>query len=84
MLASLRRSLWGLLLAIALGVVLGGWRMGRFQRFERVGDPILQLFRQTSALALFPVFIQKRAREERIGEVSFEVSALQDGLICHS
>ncbi|WP_082887069.1 ABC transporter permease [Bordetella ansorpii] len=55
-LASLQRSLWGLLLAIALGVSLG-LLMGRFARFERVIDPILQLFRQTSALALFPVFV---------------------------
>lgn len=54
--ASLQRSLWGLLLAIVLGVVLG-LLMGWFQRLEVVIDPILQLFRQTSALALFPVFI---------------------------
>ncbi|MFT4192856.1 MAG: ABC transporter permease [Comamonas sp.] len=54
--ASLQRSLWGLLLAIALGVSLG-LLMGWFQRLEVVIDPILQLFRQTSALALFPVFI---------------------------
>jgi len=55
-LASLRRSLWGLALAIVLGVALG-LLMGWFARFEAVVDPILQLFRQTSAFALFPVFI---------------------------
>nr|WP_325344099.1 ABC transporter permease [Xylophilus sp.] len=54
--ASLQRSLYGLLLAIVSGVVLG-LLMGWFSRFETVVDPILQLFRQTSALALFPVFI---------------------------
>ncbi|KAF1021213.1 MAG: putative aliphatic sulfonates transport permease protein SsuC [Paracidovorax wautersii] len=54
--ASLQRSLWGLALAITLGVTLG-LLMGWFQRLEVVIDPILQLFRQTSALALFPVFI---------------------------
>jgi len=54
--ASLQRSLWGLLLAVLLGVPLG-LLMGWFQRLEAAVDPILQLFRQTSALALFPVFI---------------------------
>ncbi|SPK70494.1 ABC transporter, permease component (plasmid) [Cupriavidus taiwanensis] len=54
--ASLRRSLWGLALAISLGISLG-LLMGWFSRFEAIIDPILQLFRQTSAFALFPVFI---------------------------
>ncbi len=54
--ASVYRSLAGLLLAIAGGVSLG-LLMGWFARFESVVDPLLQLFRQTSALALFPVFI---------------------------
>ncbi|SDI41440.1 NitT/TauT family transport system permease protein [Pseudomonas flavescens] len=54
--ASLLRSLVGLLLAIASGVSLG-LLMGWFARLENVLDPLLQLFRQTSALALFPVFI---------------------------
>lgn len=54
--ASLQRSLYGLLSAIALGVTLG-LLMGWFSRFEAIVDPILQLFRQTSAFALFPVFI---------------------------
>ncbi|XAH24071.1 ABC transporter permease [Xylophilus sp. GW821-FHT01B05] len=54
--ASLQRSLWGLLLAIGAGVVLG-LAMGGFRRLEAIVDPVLQLFRQTSAFALFPVFI---------------------------
>lgn len=54
--ASLQRSLYGLALAIGLGVTLG-LLMGWFALFETVVDPILQLFRQTSAFALFPVFI---------------------------
>lgn len=54
--ASLIRSLAGLALAIITGVSLG-LLMGWFARLERVLDPLLQFFRQTSALALFPVFI---------------------------
>lgn len=54
--ASLLRSFAGLLLAIACGVSLG-LAMGWFARVESVLDPLLQFFRQTSALALFPVFI---------------------------
>jgi len=54
--ASLQRSLWGLLLAISAGVLLG-LLMGTLRRLERLLDPVLQLFRQTSAFALFPVFI---------------------------
>lgn len=54
--ASLIRSLAGLALAIVTGVSLG-LLMGWFARLERVLDPLLQFFRQTSALALFPVFI---------------------------
>ncbi|MBD1554891.1 ABC transporter permease [Pseudomonas typographi] len=54
--ASLWRSLAGLGIAIVLGVGLG-LLMGWFARVESVLDPVLQLFRQTSALALFPVFI---------------------------
>lgn len=54
--ASLQRSLWGLLLAIVAGVVLG-LLMGSVRRLEAIVDPVLQLFRQTSAFALFPVFI---------------------------
>jgi len=54
--ASLQRSLLGLLLAIASGVGLG-LLMGAIQRFEAFVDPLLQLFRQVSAFALFPVFL---------------------------
>lgn len=55
-LASLKRSLSGLLIAIAAGTFMGlliGW----FKRVEAIVDPLLQLFRQISAFALFPVFI---------------------------
>lgn len=54
--ASVQRSLSGLMLAIVIGTLLGlvlGW----FKRFEAMIDPLLQLFRQISAFALFPVFI---------------------------
>lgn len=54
--ASLQRSLSGLVLAIVAGILLGlliGW----FKRLEAIIDPLLQLFRQISAFALFPVFI---------------------------
>ncbi len=54
--ASLQRSLWGLLLASSTGVLLG-LAIGSFRRVAAVLDPLLQLFRQTSAFALFPVFI---------------------------
>ncbi|AGT11156.1 ABC transporter permease [Paracoccus aminophilus] len=40
------------LVSIPLGLV-----MGTLHRLERVLDPVLQLFRQLSALALYPVFI---------------------------
>ncbi len=42
--------------AVALGIPLG-LVMGQVAAVERALDPILQLFRQTSALALYPVFI---------------------------
>jgi NitT/TauT family transport system permease protein len=54
--ASLQRSLWGLLLASFFGVVLG-LSIGSSKRLAAIVDPVLQLFRQTSAFALFPVFI---------------------------
>lgn len=40
------------LVGIPLGLV-----MGQLPTFEKLIDPLLQLFRQTSALALYPVFI---------------------------
>lgn len=54
--SSLQRSLSGLILAVGTGILLGlliGW----FKKFESFIDPLLQLFRQVSAFALFPVFI---------------------------
>ncbi|WP_201281148.1 ABC transporter permease [Paracoccus sp. AK26] len=42
--------------AVALGIPLG-LLMGQLRPVEHALDPILQLFRQTSALALYPVFI---------------------------
>jgi sulfonate transport system permease protein len=42
--------------AVALGIPLGLF-MGQIRAVEQALDPILQFFRQTSALALYPVFI---------------------------
>ena len=53
---SLRRSGIAFLAAVAIGIPLGLF-MGQFRAVERALDPVLQLFRQTSALALYPVFI---------------------------
>lgn len=54
--SSLKRSMSGLLLAVAIGVPLGIF-VGWFKWVEKVLDPLLQIFRNTSTLALFPVFI---------------------------
>jgi NitT/TauT family transport system permease protein len=54
--ASLLRSLSGLLLAVALAVPLGlliGW----YKPVATILNPVLELFRNTAALALMPVFI---------------------------
>lgn len=53
---SLQRAFGGFGLAFAIGVPLG-LLMGWFKTFEEYIDPLLQAFRQTAALALFPVFI---------------------------
>ena len=53
---SLQRSGLAFGAAVALGIPLGLF-MGQIAAVERALDPILQLFRQTSALALYPVFI---------------------------
>lgn len=53
---SLQRSGIALAAAVGLGIPLG-LLMGQIPLVERALDPILQLFRQTSALALYPVFI---------------------------
>lgn len=53
---SLQRSGIAFGAAVLIGVPLG-LLMGQLRGVERSLDPILQLFRQTSALALYPVFI---------------------------
>ena len=53
---SLQRAGIAFAAAVALGIPLG-LLMGQLPWAERALDPILQLFRQTSALALYPVFI---------------------------
>ncbi|MGD0152814.1 MAG: ABC transporter permease [Thermacetogeniaceae bacterium] len=53
---SIQRALGGYLLGVVFGVPLGlliGWN----KTLERYLDPFLQLLRQTSPMALFPVFI---------------------------
>jgi sulfonate transport system permease protein len=53
---SLQRAGFAFLAAVVVGIPLGLF-MGQIRAVERSLDPILQLFRQTSALALYPVFI---------------------------
>ena len=53
---SLQRSGIAFAAAVVLGIPLG-LLMGSFQFIERALDPILQFFRQTSALAMYPIFI---------------------------
>ncbi len=53
---SLQRSGLAFAAAVALGIPLGLF-MGQIRPVEQALDPILQFFRQTSALALYPVFI---------------------------
>ncbi|MCF1709750.1 ABC transporter permease [Tabrizicola sp. J26] len=53
---SLQRSGLAFAAAVGLGIPLGLF-MGQIPAMERALDPILQFFRQTSALALYPVFI---------------------------
>jgi sulfonate transport system permease protein len=56
MLVSLGRA--GIAFGIAVGAAIPlGLFMGSFRRFEEVADSLLQLFRQTSALAIYPIFI---------------------------
>ena len=55
-LISLHRAFFGFGLGVVIGIPLG-LLLGGFKAFERFLDPLLQTFRQTSALALFPVFI---------------------------
>lgn len=56
MLVSLRRSGMAFGLSVSLAIPIGLF-MGTFRRFESFADGLLQLFRQTSALAIYPVFI---------------------------
>jgi sulfonate transport system permease protein len=56
MAVSLRRSGIAFGIAVSLAIPLGLF-MGSFRRFEDVVDSLLQLFRQTSALAIYPIFI---------------------------
>ncbi|MBB4569289.1 ABC transporter permease [Rhizobium leucaenae] len=53
---SLQRAGIAFSAAVGVGIPLGLF-MGQIRIIERSLDPILQLFRQTSALALYPVFI---------------------------
>ena len=53
---SLQRSGIAFVAAVAIGIPLGLF-MGQVATVERALDPLLQFFRQTSALALYPVFI---------------------------
>jgi NitT/TauT family transport system permease protein len=53
---SLGRSSVGCLLALTVGIPVGillGW----FARFEELADPVFQVCRNTSVLAMFPIFI---------------------------
>lgn len=53
---SLQRSGIAFASAVAIGIPLGLF-MGQVKAIEQALDPLLQFFRQTSALALYPVFI---------------------------
>ncbi len=53
---SLQRSGTAFVGAVVLAIPLG-LLMGQVRPIENALDPVLQLFRQTSALALYPVFI---------------------------
>lgn len=53
---SLERASLGFALANVVAIPLG-LAIGSFRMVERFCDPILQTFRQTAAMALFPVFI---------------------------
>ena len=53
---SLQRSGLAFAAAVSLGIPMGLF-MGQVRAVEQALDPVLQFFRQTSALALYPVFI---------------------------
>ncbi|HEX9062406.1 MAG TPA: ABC transporter permease [Clostridia bacterium] len=54
--ASLQRAFLGFLISVVAGVILG-FLMGTWERFERILDPVMQVLRNTPALALYPLFI---------------------------
>lgn len=54
--ASLGRAATGFIAAVVVALPLG-ILMGWFKRFERIVDPLLQVCRNTSPLAMYPVFI---------------------------
>ncbi len=56
MLVSLQRSGIAFGIAVAVAIPLGLF-MGTFRRFESFVDALVQMFRQTSALAIYPIFI---------------------------
>ncbi|MDR1159190.1 MAG: ABC transporter permease [Syntrophomonadaceae bacterium] len=53
---SLQRTATGFFIALIIAIPLGIF-MGWFSKLEQFLDPILQMFRNTSVLAMFPVFI---------------------------
>ncbi len=55
-LISLQRAFFGFALAVLVAVPLG-ILMGWYKLFEKFVDPLIQAFRNTSTLALYPVFI---------------------------
>lgn len=55
-LISLQRAFLGFALAVLVGIPLGIF-MGWYKSFDRFVDPLIQTFRNTSTLALYPVFI---------------------------
>jgi NitT/TauT family transport system permease protein len=63
--SSLGRSVAGFILAILVAIPLG-LAIGRYRLFAQVVNPLLEMFRNTAALALLPVFILFLG----IGEVS--------------
>jgi NitT/TauT family transport system permease protein len=53
---SLRRGIFGFLIAAVLGIALG-ILVGKVRLLEKLFEPILNFFRNLSILALFPVFL---------------------------
>lgn len=53
---SLFRSIAGFTIAVVTGIPIG-LAMGRYRLFTQIVNPLLEMFRNTSALALLPVFM---------------------------